>query len=233
MNVSSRLKQARKHLGLTQSEIGETIGVKWHKIKDIETEKLKLTPALSELIEEKHSISGWWLLTGKGNMLLENKSDNETEKTNEIQLANDNLVEITYYEDIVASAGGGAYNHQHSAPTLVAFDKNFLKTHLGLSTFENIHIITSTGDSMEPTISAGELLFISPIENESSYIKEGGIYIIMCEDTVLVKRVSKDNISREITLISDNTIYPPRIIKLDDFNNCKILGRVIGHFNGL
>ncbi|WP_428738675.1 S24 family peptidase [Sulfurimonas sp.] len=194
--------------------------------------QLKKKKALNETISficANESINLNWIQTGKGEMLLEDNN----KPLQEQQISNDNLVEITYYEDIVASAGGGAYNHQHSAPTLVAFDRNFLKTHLGLSTFENIHIITSTGDSMEPTISAGELLFISPIENESSYIKEGGIYIIMCEDTVLVKRVSKDNINKEITLISDNTIYPPRIIKLDDFNNCKILGRVIGHFNGL
>ena len=257
----SRLKEARSYLGLTQQQLAESIGQKWYKIKDIETEKNKMSVDIADSLRVKYSISFDWLLTGKGKMLinmvdqLEEAKQGLTGSNDELadyldsknsqpkitaKLADEepqqsipsNLVEITYYEDVVASAGGGAYNTDE-APTLMAFDKNFLKVHLGLSSYNNIHIITATGDSMEPTISAGEFLFISPIENEGSYIKEGGIYIIMCEDSILVKRVSKNNISKEITLISDNTVYPAQTIKLNDFDNCKILGRVIGHFNGL
>ncbi|WP_294962337.1 S24 family peptidase [Sulfurimonas sp.] len=189
-------------------------------------------------IVQNESISFDWLLLGKGEMMLNNntsyKADIVSEPTLKYNKQNisDNLVEITYYDNIVASAGGGAFNDDE-AHTLMAFDKEFLKVHLGLTSFNNIHIITATGDSMEPTISASELLFISPIENEGGYIKEGGIYIIQCDDSILVKRVSKNNFSKEITLISDNTIYPSQTIKLDDFNTCNILGRVIGQFNGL
>lgn len=222
--MNKRLEEARIYLGLSKTQLADGLGLKIHNIRDMETGKQKIGAEIATIMEEKFSINGWWLLTGKGKML-----ENESKSTNNVS---NNLVELMYYEDILASAGGGAYN-QSEATTLMAFDKTFLKQQFGLTSFNNIHIITSTGDSMEPTISAGELLFISPIENEANYIKEGGIYIIMCGDSVLLKRVSKNNISKEITLISDNRIYPSQTIKIEDFESCKILGRVIGHFNGL
>jgi len=77
MNTGSRLKRIRKLLKLTQQELADTLEVKWHKIKDIEANKLKLTPELAELIEQKYSISGWWLLTGKGEMFIDNNMNNK------------------------------------------------------------------------------------------------------------------------------------------------------------
>lgn len=74
MNSSKRLKRAREYLGLTQQELGEKLGFEWHKIKNIETEKHKLTTEIAENIEQYYSISGWWLLTGKGEMLQNNES---------------------------------------------------------------------------------------------------------------------------------------------------------------
>lgn len=72
MSVGKRLKKAREYVGLTQKEFAENFGLKWDKIKNIETEKHKLQPDFAESIEQNYSISGWWLLTGKGSMLLEN-----------------------------------------------------------------------------------------------------------------------------------------------------------------
>jgi len=73
MNPSKRLKKAREYLGLTQQELAEKLGFEWHKIKNIETEKHKLTPDIAQDIEQFYSIGGWWLLTGKGEMLLKEK----------------------------------------------------------------------------------------------------------------------------------------------------------------
>jgi len=72
MSFGQRMKQIRTELGLTQKDFGEQIGLLWHKIKDIEAEKLKLTPLIAETIEQKYSINGWWLLTGKGSKSIEN-----------------------------------------------------------------------------------------------------------------------------------------------------------------
>jgi transcriptional regulator with XRE-family HTH domain len=67
---SQRLKEVRKSLGLTQSQLGEKLDIPWHRIKDIESGKQKVSPDLAERLEEIFSINGWWLLTGNGQMSL-------------------------------------------------------------------------------------------------------------------------------------------------------------------
>lgn len=67
-----RLKEARNYIGETQKQLGEKLGKEWHQIKDMEAEKLKLEAAIAQKIEKIYSINGWWLLTGEGEMLLEN-----------------------------------------------------------------------------------------------------------------------------------------------------------------
>jgi len=227
--MKERLFKARNYLGLEKQEFADKIGVKLHNIRDMESGKQKISSEFATKVEEIFSIRGWWLLTGKGEMLSNEKV---IDTTNDTIHKDDNLVYLEYYENIAASAGAGAYNHDESY-TLMAFDRNFLKVQLGLSSYNHIHIITATGDSMEPTIVPGEYLFVSPIENEGSVIKEGSIYIIQCGDAIQVKRLAKDNIKKTITLVSDNTIYPPTTITHEEFENCNILGRVIGHFSGL
>lgn len=70
----NRLKEIRNKLGLTQQQLADEIGEKWHKIKDIETNKNKLSVNIADKIREKYSISFDWLLTGKGEMYLKDNS---------------------------------------------------------------------------------------------------------------------------------------------------------------
>ena len=69
MNSATRFKKARDCLGFTQQELANKLGFKQFKIKDIETEKQKVSPEIAESMEKNFSINGWWLLTGKGEML--------------------------------------------------------------------------------------------------------------------------------------------------------------------
>lgn len=64
-----RLKEVRGKLQLTQTEIGKKIGIPWTRIRDIESGKQKINTEIAEKIEEIFFINGWWLLTGKGEML--------------------------------------------------------------------------------------------------------------------------------------------------------------------
>jgi len=68
MTIGERLKAARKHLGMTQKQLEKALFLKDDKVKNMETGTHKLTTDISERIEQKYSISGWWLLTGKGSM---------------------------------------------------------------------------------------------------------------------------------------------------------------------
>ena len=71
MEAKERLKKVRKVLKLSQKDFGEKLNFKWYKIKDIESFKLNITPEIANKIEDIFGISGWWLLTGKGDMFLD------------------------------------------------------------------------------------------------------------------------------------------------------------------
>jgi len=61
MLSNERLREIRNELRLTQHEFGVKIGLKQDKIKNLETNKHKITPEIALLIEQNYFISGWWL----------------------------------------------------------------------------------------------------------------------------------------------------------------------------
>jgi putative transcriptional regulator len=79
----NRLKEIRKYLKLTQQELADKLGYKQFKIKDIETNKQKITLELADKLEKLYSINGWWLLTGKDSMFLD-KNEITKQKDNNI-----------------------------------------------------------------------------------------------------------------------------------------------------
>jgi len=162
---------------------------------------------------------------GKGEMFLK---DNKTPAV----ASHNNLVEITYFKDSYAAAGSGAINYDN-APVAMAFDTEFLRVQLGITTFKHIHIINAIGNSMYPTISTGELLFINPFENEEFKIKDKDIYVVNTPNGVLVKRIKIHPIKPIYTLVSDNIEDEDIVLEGDEFESCNVIGRVVGHFSGL
>jgi repressor LexA len=236
MTTGKRLKKARDYIDLTQNEFAEQFGLKWDKIKNIETEKHKLTPEFAEEIEQKYSISGWWLLTGKGEMLLK---DNILDTlcvaesvVNYMSKTESNLIDISYFKDTYAAAGAGAINYD-KAPVVMSFDKEFLRVQLGITVFKHLHIIHAIGNSMFPTIQTGEMLFINPFENENFKIRDKDIYVISTPNGTLVKRIKIHPIKPIYILVSDNPEDDDITLEGDDFTACTVIGRVVGHFNKL
>lgn len=87
---------------------------------------------------------------------------------------------------------------------------------------EDYFYLRVKGDSMEPNLKDGDIALI----RKQPIVDNGQIAAVLCDDeTVACKRVSLSN--GNITLYSDNPIYPPMVFKLEQ---CLILGRVIGHY---
>lgn len=77
------------------------------------------------------------------------------------------------------------------------------------------------GDSMEPTICLGDLVFI----RRQSDVNDGQIAAVLIEDSATLKRIFHQ--SGSLTLISDNAAkYPPRHITRED-GEIRILGRAV------
>ncbi|MCT7524500.1 helix-turn-helix domain-containing protein [Aliarcobacter cryaerophilus] len=85
-----RFTEVREKLDFKKSEFAEELGIKSFNIRDIESGKQKIPIELAEMMEEKFSISGWWLLTGKGEMFIVNNKSSSVNVNNSNNVAVNN-----------------------------------------------------------------------------------------------------------------------------------------------
>ena len=222
--ISERFTKAIDKKELKNADISKKYGISRQNVNNFLTKQKTMTPKFAEICDGEN-ININWLLTGNGKMFLNSEKSVNTS-------SNSNLVEITYFKDSYAAAGAGAINYD-SAPVAMAFDTEFLRVQLGITTFKHIHIINAIGNSMYPTINTGELLFINPFENEDYKIKDKDIYVVNTPNGVLVKRIKIHPIKPIYTLVSDNIDDEDIILEGDEFESCNVIGRVVGHFSGL
>jgi phage repressor protein C with HTH and peptisase S24 domain len=223
-DIVIRFQQARLNTGLSQSEIADKMGISLRTYQRVEANPENLSITDMKKYMSIFGISLDEMITGKGNMLL-----NEREDKKEMNEAS-NLVNIPYLEDTYAAAGNGGFSYDNH-PSVMAFEASFLQSVLGISQFTNLHIINAVGDSMTPTIISGELLFINPFENENNTIKDKGIYVISTPNGLLVKRIKIYPIKKMWTLISDNPKDDDIELVEEEIDSCKVIGRVVGHFD--
>ena len=121
-----------------------------------------------------------------------------------------------------ASAGAGAIPYEQAGRPYLAFDENWLKA-LTASPPARLSIIRVEGDSMAPTLNAGDDILVD-LGDCSERLRDG-IYVLRADDALVVKRLALHPAGRRVTVQSDNPAYP-------DWPDCGIdeihcIGRVI------
>lgn len=121
-----------------------------------------------------------------------------------------------------ASAGPGAIAGEEKERPYFAFDEHWLRTLTG-SPSSKLSIIRVDGDSMAPTLNAGDDILVD-LGDCMERLRDG-IYVLRADDVLVVKRLAIHPTGRRITVQSDNPAYP-------DWPDCDIdsvhcIGRVI------
>ena len=155
----------------------------------------------------KRSISINWMLYGQSPESL-------------IEATNNYMVK--YFTDISASAGGGADAEMESIEEL-AIPQQFVFMLGGERELKNIEAINVSGDSMEPTFSYNDIVFINRAKRD---LERGGIFTIRTEAGLFIKRVQK-RIDGMIDVISDNSVYSTQTLHPDEI---EVVGRVVSRF---
>ena len=70
-----RLREIREKLGLTQTQLGERIGLKWSQIKDMEIGVVNVRPIIAKILYHEFSVNPDWLLHGKGEMFIDKSKE--------------------------------------------------------------------------------------------------------------------------------------------------------------
>ena len=121
-----------------------------------------------------------------------------------------------------ASAGPGAVVAGEAAKPYFAFDGRWLKALTGTAAGK-LSVIRVEGDSMAPTLSAGDDILVDLADSRDRL--RDGIYVLRVDDTLLVKRLAIHPVGRRVTVQSDNPAY-------SDLPDCGLdeivcIGRVI------
>ncbi len=104
-----------------------------------------------------------------------------------------------------ASAGAGALAEDQVVRPYFAFDPAWLRA-LTSAPGEQLTMIRVEGDSMAPTLNAGDDILV-----DHAAVGEGlrdGIYVLRVDEALLVKRLAIHPFGRRVTVQSDNPTYP-------------------------
>jgi phage repressor protein C with HTH and peptisase S24 domain len=103
-----------------------------------------------------------------------------------------------------ASAGPGAITGDESARPYFAFDPRWLRALTG-SPASKLSLIRVEGDSMAPTLSAGDDILVDLADGPERL--RDGIYVLRVDGALLVKRLAIHPVGRRVTVQSDNPAY--------------------------
>ena len=170
---------------------------------------------LMEFCARRKISINWLFFDQSAGMLVE-----ETEK----------FFQIKYFSNVRASAGGGAEGFGEDYETITidktllkSFFKNITDEELAQKSIEAIHV---DGESMEPTLKNGSIVFVDRDQNS---ISRDGIFVVSTPGGLFIKRLNR-KADGSIELISDNKLYSPEILSADEV---KVVGKVVGEVERL
>jgi phage repressor protein C with HTH and peptisase S24 domain len=127
---------------------------------------------------------------------------------------------IHYFKDIYASAGGGAINYDEEAEFL-ELDEEIVNHLGGKHSIKYIKALNVLGDSMEPTLNDGDIVFM---DTSSKNLNRNGVYIVTTPMGLFIKRLQL-KANGMVALVSDNSAYSDEIVNSEDI---EVVGKVIG-----
>lgn len=124
--------------------------------------------------------------------------------------------------DLSASAGHGALIASEQIVDYLAFKSEWVRNALGIAQ-KDLALISVKGDSMQPTLTDGDLVLI---DISRKMVEDSGVYVIHLSDTLMVKRVQR-HLDGTLTVTSDNTKYSPERVQSKDGKLFHVVGRVV------
>lgn len=119
--------------------------------------------------------------------------------------------------EVGVSAGPGALNGSEPEVGTFRFSRHWLRQQ-GLAP-ERLSLVVVSGDSMVPTLADGDEILVESVQGRV----RDGVHVVLVDSNTLVKRLDTSRAGR-LVLISDNGIYPPMDVPLDE---AEVIGRVV------
>ncbi|MCL8342929.1 XRE family transcriptional regulator [Pseudomonas mosselii] len=210
MNLSLRIKAARSHANLTQSQLAEKVGIAQTAISQLESGKTQRSTYLFQ-IAEACGVSATWLVTGIGGMLISDAQPHDAEMERQFKEGyeeglnegssagvaagldpislwdddtplDDDEVEIPFLREVELSAGSGRTVIERSSTAKLRFGKRSLRAHN--VQFDQAVCVVVSGNSMEPVLPDGSTVGVNIGQTQ---IVDGKMYAIKHDGQLRVK----------------------------------------------
>ena len=194
--ISKRLKQARTNAGYSSAtSAAERCGVAYSTYAGHENGTRGVTRDAAVTYARAFGVSPDWILFGGGEAPERVDLDQEAKP-------GQSLVPVF---DVAASAGHGAFVDYEAQAYSLAFPPNYLNR-LTSSSTKNLAIISVKGDSMEPTLLDDDIVLLDTSKINLNF---DGMFVLSFDGVLQVKRVGRSAKPGFVTVISDNTSFPP------------------------
>ena len=171
MNVKDRMRLFLEHLGIGQKKFEQSVNLSNGFVNNI-GDGISTT-SLNKITSIYPDLNTAWLLNGVGEMLNDNNKPYH-QKRQEKKLIDKNPNEIVFT------------NADFSAGTSIEFfdDTQMIQSAytMDIPEFKGTVAFRAYGDSMEPTIKSGSIVFATKIEYWNSHLEYGQVYGIVCTD---------------------------------------------------
>lgn len=232
--LADRLNQRMSEIGMTQDRLGELAKVSQTTIYKLCSGKAKETRKLLA-IAEALGVYPKWLQTGEGPMRETGLAMTPVDQIGAPiitwdkpeDLPEGEFVIVPRYDIHVACGNGHVVYDEMPKEQGAAYRTDWVKRE-GLY-LRNLANVTAAGDSMEPSIYAGDALLVDRSQTE---VQDGRVYLIRFGDEVRAKRLFK-RADGGIRIVSDNAgKYPEEIVTAADMTHIEIIGRIV-HKSGM
>jgi len=209
LTIGRRLKEERERLGLSQPAFADLAGAS--KGSQIAWEKGVASPNAVALASfAKAGVDLLYVVTGE-----------RVKTTPATGAVAPSFVMVPRY-DLAASAGPGYHVSSEQVVDYLAFKADWIRNALGVAQ-KNLALISVKGDSMQPTLTDGDLVLV---DISRKMIEDSGIYVIHLSDTLMVKRVQR-HLDGSLTVTSDTSKYSPERVTASDGKLFHVVGRVV------
>lgn len=214
--LAERLATLMAEKGLSQAELARIIGVKQPSIFKILSGQT-LNPKNILEIATALGVNAHWLKTGEGSPdadVFAFTSEKDDDHTLRVDLLDAEL----------AAHSSGIINAEYpDVISSIFFTHEGVKRILGKTTTDGVYMFKVPTDSMAPTITQNDIVFIDT--NVKEYIGEG-VYSFNLNGETYIKRLQRLP-TGVIMALSDNPLYHPFEITEELFDTAKIIGKFI------
>lgn len=216
--LKDRLEELMAEYGLdTQQQLADFAGVSKGLVGQWFNGSTGLGAKPLSAFDKKTRFSINWLTEGTGDKYKTHVLPAITESESEDRIRFPRL-------NAEATCGAGTINdHYIEVVDYVTVAAAWAREKLG-GNLNKIQVITARGDSMEPTIEDGDVMFV---DTAIEAFEGDGLYLLWYIDGLKAKRL-QSTVGGGLMIISDNSSYRTETVRGEDLNAVRIIGRIRG-----